>query len=559
MAQQEQWDLEAERDIIHDACVRSFYWFLHEAWGLSYNSALQKWYDPEVHDEIVQWWQERIDEWFAARRDNKLEQKHLAVLLPREWLKSGIITQAGQCWLHVRDTELATYTGSVDVDLAAELLGPIKKVISGEDPNARFTWLFGIWRDDNRTWREGEVVHAARRNVTRHEPSFGTWGVSTGFVGVHADALFFDDPISYDRLERDADWMEKVVSHVASLGPVLTVDGLAVWPGTRYGDGDHFGQYVVREKVKTCFGHPLPIDFEMDKKNGVWDLLYYSGRDPDGFPSNPRVWPESRLVQDKARDPNKHAAQILNDPLQSGLNPLTPKDIAQCWAPKNLIPWPICQVAFHCDMAWKDPEKMNRGDYSVIVVAAHCRDGSGDVWFVESYGSNHWQAGDFFAAFQRLLQKYRMEKKRIFAVTHDLEGGGLKGGAELNFRNAAADIGLACPPIVPLSRGGTKKIGRIVRAASFWTAGHVKIVEGDAGNVALSKQMGRILASKRKDYMDAASDAFAPGVYMPQLQGMREVPTHLERPGDEILQGRRSHILLDDDESFDPPYEHIEF
>src|SRR3990170_219132 len=69
------------------------------------------------------------------------------------------------------------------------------------------------------------------------EPSFGTWGVVTGLTGCHPDVLDFDDPISYDRLEKDSGWFDTVNAHVDSLIPVLKADGLMIWPGTRYGDG----------------------------------------------------------------------------------------------------------------------------------------------------------------------------------------------------------------------------------------------------------------------------------------------------------------------------------
>ena len=557
------WDLEAERSLWADICVRDFFWFVREAWGIDRATAPS--FTPRVHKPICAWLQEKAEEWFASRLDKSPNQKFIALLVPREYWKTTLV-DAFLLWCHLRDTELSTYIGSETVTQADQWYAPIMAIMSGKDvPYSHFAWLYGCWEPKARPWSGSGCRHAARRDMSIKDPSFGTWGVATGLTGCHPDILDLDDPTSYDRLEKDSGWFETVNSHVSTLIPVLKANGLCVLPGTRYGDGDHYGRLFRDWGVKSVVGMPFP-EHERDavRPDGTIEVFYMQGKNAEGNPTFPEQWPISRMRAAEKNDPLKFAAQIMNDPSSSKFNPLTVEQADQCWVAPEFVPYAAMHYTIHLDVALWYQTRQARGDDSVIVVAGHLP-GRGDVYYTEAYGSNSWRGEDLGKKLVLTVQKYRKLGRRVTMITDEVAVGGKHAAWEALLRNYFTDANEPMPQMKFLQRAGTRKTKRMTEAAGYWVHGHVKLVKGAPGLETLVSQMVRIGAPGGKnDYADASADAFHPEVYVPMRRlGKSQDDAPARYPGDEWLKTGRmtdgamrrlydSSVPIDEEVGYEP-------
>lgn len=529
------WDGEAEADVLRSLCQTSFWFFFQWGFGAQANPKGKKWIDEEVHKPLADWFQSHVQEWLTWRNSGIVRQKHLAVVVHREVGKTTMISQAGQSWLHLLDPEISTYTGSEKLEMASKIVGPIKAVLDGSDTFSLWRQLYGDWCANARTWKAGEVVHAGRKNTARRDPSLGIFGVETSIVGAHPDAIFRDDPISYERLKSDSDWLESVNSQTTSLIPVLQSDGLFVDVGTRYGSMDQFGtQFEPPEEggdgIASITG--IATDAYKVHEKGIWHVYFLAGRDKEGKPTTPKVWPEWRLHNYKNRNPIRYAAQILNDPADSEFNPITRTQLQQCLLPHKEAPWGALIFAVLCDLALWDGRKRINKDESVYIVVGYPRNGSGDVYYIEGEGSMYWRDEDFASRLVALVQRYRRQGRRIMGVSNDKPLAGMAGTWGTVLRNRFSDVNEPCPPLYEFNRGGTHKIQRISQSVNFWVDGHVRVIQDSPGSDRLFSQMEKIgemqlvaetgKRSRRKDdWVDAFADAFQPPFYQP----MRRSPT----------------------------------
>lgn len=524
------WDREAERDLWADICLDSFYHFCDFALGFSRES--WSWWTERVHLPFCDWLEAHVKDWEEGRIEGR--GKHLIVCVHREFGKTMVGTRALQFWLHLRHPNISTYTGSSTVTRAQSFLGPLREWMTGNDPDSNFVWLYGNWFDKTRTWAISEIVHAARTNLARTEPSFGTWGVETGLVGMHPDGGFMDDPIDYEKMSTDAKWLEKVNTHHASLTPVFRVDALYVYTGTRYHDGDAIGELLRLEKPKTISGMAMP-NYRADPE-GKWHVYYRAARDENGKPTFPENWPESRLRDYERLNSLQYAAQLMNDPNVGAHVALNEAQVNRLYISRKDVPRDL-RYSIHIDTAFKSRTTVSRGDDNVIQLWGHARDGSGDVYFLEGYGSNRWRVDDFNTQLVILLQRLKKERKWPFIMTDEAEVGGKYGTWELTIQSWCHGAGLPSPFFQPLNRGGKKKITRIIESASYWVDGHVKLVEDAPGLDKLVSQMLKIGTSAYDDWADAAADVFAKEVYAPKRRaGALDQQPQVVRPWDTELQ-----------------------
>jgi len=523
-----------EMALLRDAGRLDFWTFFTTVFGAESNPKGKVWIDPKIHEPIARWFQHHIDEWLEWRRLGRGQQKHIAVLVHREVGKTTLINQAGASWLALRDPELSIYIGSERTELSQKMLAGIKAVFDGSDPYSLFTQLYGNWSSGARTWTGKEIVHSARRNTSRKDPSFGTFAVETSIVGAHPDVWIEDDPNSYERMISDTNWFSAVNSQVTSMFPVIQSDGLVIWVGTRYGDDDHFGTAFREEGIASISG--MESDSLATTEDGKWHVYFLAGRDRDGNPTTPKVWPEKRLKDFQRRDPLRYAAQVMNDPSISEFNPVTRDQCMQeaCWISPQDLPWGTCRFAILCDTAFWDGSKLAGKDETVYVVVGYPRNGSGDVYVVECAYSNTWRGEDFAKRLVAKVQQYRRLGRRVFAITDEPTMSGKKGVWEPLLKNYFNDVGEPMPPFYEFSRHSTPKAqhsvggptGRLVAAANYIVDGHVKFVKEGPGLIGLIDQIVRIgqymVNPKLKiDRADAFSDAFQPDLYQP----MRRVNT----------------------------------
>lgn len=513
-------------EMLRHFCRANFWTFFLFAFGAGLNPKGQRWIDPLIHKPLADWYQKHIEEWMRWRSIGIVRQKHLAVIVHREIGKTTLVTRAGQLWLHLLDPEIATATGGEKVELASKILEAMKSVIDGSDNYAMWPLLYGDWSAGSRKWTGREVVHSGRKNTSRQDPSFITFGVETSITGSHPDAIFYDDPTSYERLSTDTNWLATVNSQVSSLVPVIQSDGLVVWAGTRYDDGDHFGTAFRTQGVRSLEGMAndnIPID-----EDGNIDVYFLAGRDrtqlspeyPEGKPTTPLVWPHDRMKRYQRTDALRYAAQVMNDPSLSELNPITREQIDQCFIDKKDVPWSALRFALQCDTAFSDGNKIAGKDETVMVVHGYPRDGSGDVYVIEGYGNATMRAEDFGRLIVTTVQRYRRNGFKIVAITDEKTRAGKKGSWQLNLQNFFSDANEPMPRFIEFERGITKKYERLHAATMFWVDGHVRVVRGAPGVDKLCDQMARIgqyaVNPRIKiDWADAHSDAFHPDLYQP--------------------------------------------
>lgn len=521
------WDADAFTRLLRDQCRRDFWLFFRLCFGAWNNPKGRRWIDPEVHKPMADWFQKHVEEWLGWRRQGLRKQKHLAVLVHREIGKTTLMNRAAQLWLHLKDPEIATATGAEKEDLARNMLEAMKAVLDGSDGASWWTHMYGDWSGNARKWSGKAIVHAARRNTSRQDPSMVIFGVETSLTGSHPDVLFYDDPISYERLMTDTNWLSAVNSQVSSLIPVIQGDGLIVWVGTRYDDEDHFGVAFRTLGVASVSGmetDSIPVDPE-----GTIHVYFMAGRDSQGQPTTPNVWPEERLRRYQKSDPLRYAAQVMNDPSISELNPITREQIAQCAVEKKDVPWSSLRFAICCDTAFSDGTKVTSKDETVMYVHGYPRDGSGDVYVIEGFGDSAMRAEDFGKLLVSTVQRYRRQGLRIFAITDEKTRAGKKDAWRLALSNFFADVNEPMPQFIEFERGATKKYERLHAATTFWVDGHVRWIKDAPGVKQLCEQMARIgqyaVNPRLKiDRADAHSDAFQPELYSPMRRQQQRTP-----------------------------------
>lgn len=438
-------------------------------------------------------------------------------------------------WLHLRDPEIATATGAEKTELSGKMLNAMLAVMDGSDSYAMWPLLYGDWSQAARKWTGKEIIHAGRKNTARQDPSFVIFGVETSITGSHPDAYFYDDPISYERLRSDTNWLQAVNEQVSSLVPVIQGDGLIVWVGTRYDDSDHFGvAFDAKDGASVATVSGMQTDsIVTDPELGHVHVYFMAGRDADGKPTTPKVWPESRLARWAKKDPIRYAAQIMNDPTLSEHNPITREQIQQCAVDSADVPWNALRFAICFDTAFAHGDRRVGKDETVFIVHGYPRNGSGDVYVCEVHGSQEWRAEDFFKRVVMKVQQYRMQGRKVFAMAGDFfASGGRAGTLVPAFRNYFHDVNEPMPTIYEYNRNqkGQDKTTRIVSAANYWVDGHVRWVRGAPGINKLLEQMakiGQIMINKRAkdDYVDAHADAFQDDLYQPMRRvGPQKAP-----------------------------------
>jgi len=533
------YDQQSEVELFANLCRESFWEFLR--WGFGVANYMEKrpenrWCVERVHRPLCEWFEDEVRDWLANRETRRTPKK-LMVVWPRGMGKTTIMTKAGQLWVQLQDPDISSITDSVTTEKSWEFLQALKDVMGGKDPNAWFTQMYGSWKDPKRTWKSGMLVHAFRRSMGAEAASMISSSVEKGITGKHPDVIFIDDPVVQEKLTQEMNWLDKVNVHVNALIPALKPNGLLVATATRYHDDDWLGRYIREEGVKKVWGMmPRDWDFRLRPKDGQWDLYFLRAEDGFGNPVCPEIHTAEFLANYKAKSPLDYSAQMMNEPGQGEHMPLTREQVHHMWVEPQHVPGNL-SISIHCDTAWKTRETMAKGDYNVIQVWGHARDGSGEVYYLDGYRSNLWRVEDFGDQLVMVLQRLKKEGRRPFVITDEA---GLGGKADVFgglVQGWCAGAGMYSPPVVLLNRQGRRKEIRIREAAAYWADGKVRLVRGAPCVQELVSEMLRIGVSAHDDMADAAADVFHPDIYIPErAMGRDEETPPPRRPFDDVLQ-----------------------
>ena len=530
------WNLEDERALLASACTGSFRAFAKYAIGIPAHPR-GTWWTDSVHGKLCDWLQALAEDWWKMRELPPEEQERFYLLIDahRGSGKTMLVTTAFTMWLHLRDPDLASVIDSFQQTFSIEIASLIRLHYEGGDQHALFPWLFGIWENKD-DWTKERFTHAARRSH-RREASITCSSVETGICGKHPDHHVLDDPITKEKLREQGNWIGIAKKHVSSIHPALLNNSLVVFVATPYTDDDVITTAMRQDGVREVHGVPLPSEYRsFVRDDGRWHLYHLPARDREGAVTLPRAWPPAELDRWERKDPADFAAQAMLRPGAGETVPLSFEQIEECIVNDHDIPRAL-PVTIHLDTAFKDGKRINSGDESVIEVWGHHL-GTGDVYFLEAYGSNKWRIEDFTDKFVSLVQKHR-RKSRVLAITDEKIIGGKHGLWRPHLESCCRNAGFHLPRFIEVSRQGTRKIARITEAAGYWVDGHVKLRRGAPGLSKLMWQMARIGVSDHDDYADAGADVFHPEVYRIYSAVRSQDTPQPRRPFDDYLKTGR--------------------
>jgi len=602
------WNQEAERDIWTAICApgrwhdengetathpESLYWFVRKCWGTDAYFAKRpgksQWFQDRFHKKFISWLQHHLLEWTKQRREGSADRYYIAVILPRGFGKTVITSKSAMLWLHLDDPDMSTLFMSGTHPFSKDILASIQKVISGQDRDSWFTWLYGNWREPTRKWNDEFLHHGYRQSTNLSEPSFDTTGVEIGMTGYHHDVHDVDDPILATKIRdgREA-YMRNVHTSVDSCYNALSPNGLLMLTLTRYGDDDVAGRHLKREGIASWSGMPIPnmaLFEEVELGQGPWHVFFWQTEDMaiectgypgHGTPTLPEVYNIKKIIEHKRRDPEDYACQQQNNPGAGEHTPLLEWQLRDCFTDFSDLNFlvPAMTASIHIDCAFKKKESIGKGDYSTIVVWLHDERPNGFIYLETDLlrGSNEWRADTFHDELIKVCVSLRKRGIMIKGITDDAETGGHQGVYPDQIKAVLRGAGFNIP-YYALNRQGTKKRQRIRTGAGYWAEGFVRVflhrpscdcAQGMPKRLCkhwyipkpamtMFNQMLRIDAVDHDDYADAGVDVFVErlpgkttGLWRKPVYGMGNVAA------DEgsVPMGPESAFIKDDERIF---------
>ncbi len=496
-----------------------------QAWWMRSEPSKQ-WMTP-IQRAMCRWLQNHLYKFLDALKAGDQIALKLMVVVPRNYLKSQIVTIISNMWCHVEVPNFSSLIGAADEDLSKDFYTPIKAILAGDDKYSKFTWLYGNWYDKKRTWKADELDHAFKENTAQKERSFKLWSVNSIFTGRHPLRADMDDPVTEEKLKEEGGaWLVKADRALNATRGAMTEPFVFVLTGTRYRPDDPIGKRLEREGAKTWTGHTdLSGRVLIDPKKGTWHVFHLQGRNPDtGLSTAPSIHSDEWLDDYERNDPVGFWSQIMNQPGVGEHTGLTMDQIEDMYIAPDELP-NGCDYIFFCDTAFKDASNYGTGDESVLVILARNPSPSvADYYYVEGYGHNRYRGEDFTRMVVVKIQEYQNPgpgkiAKRIFLITDEKPIS--KGETWFHYlKNECNAKGEPCPATKIVTRASgsgharSKKVkARIRRAQQFWASGRIKLVRGAPGVHKLVYQMAYAEVSPKDDWADACSDAFHDDIY----------------------------------------------
>jgi len=509
----------------------SFYWYMAKIHGMQAfmrNEPAKQWFTRKLHKPYCEWKQNHYYRMFDAYKQVGVPCRvKLMTALPRGFLKTAH-NVGSKMWAHLENPDFAVRLGSSDDDLARDIFASIPQIYRGLDAYAAYHLYYGNWFDPKRKNTRDELVHAARRNTARKEPSYKIFSITTGYKGHHPEIAELDDPVDREKLKtaEGSAHLQTANTSIIATRPAMPECSLYEITMTRYNNDDPHGHYQHQEGVRSWTGQSCwDPDVKISEK-GEWDVYHLTAREED---TNESIAPELNTTKDldayEASNTLEFWNQMMNQPARgdhmgldiSQLGELYVSPEAAAEIPGDFI---IC-----VDTAFKlDPQEVSQDACeSVYVIAKRdSRPTKADYYVYECYSSRTDRIEEFTMALVLKIQEYQLKRRRIYNITDERSPG--KIGAWFHYlMNMCHSKKVICPPTTELPRGGgkkSKKIQRLRVAAGFWADGRIKIVRGAPGSHKLLSQMSRFEVSGIKDLADAAADLFHPDIYVVQAPYM---------------------------------------
>lgn len=500
------WDLDAERDLWRSICAPNAWFkedgikvgthpyslwnFMTKAWGaqayLRSHPAEPQWLYEPIHVPYTSWLQSNILEWKRKSLTGRPGRHHIASILPRGYGKTVTSTKCATLWSMLDDPDMTILIQSATEDFSGDILKAQQAVLSGEDEDSWFVWLYGDWKSGAKDWTKKYINHAFRRAKNISEPSIDTSSSAVGSTGYHPRQCWWDDPLIKNKLKQDRHaYLRGQHEAVNASYNSLHVNGLMALTVTRYLDGDIAGVHLREEGVASWSGMPCPHLAMFDKVpmgKGIWHVFFYQTEDEvTGEPTNPRLWDRPMISQAKTRDSEDFACQQQNNPGSGEKAPLVAAQIPWLYMSYSDFNWEVTPqwATIHIDTAFKNRENSGKGDDSAIVVWIKDTKDNGILYLDTNLirSSNEWREEDFNKELVKVCLDLRRRGIYIKAITDEKEPGGKEGTYKNRILGILRTAGfmLGDDQFIQFNRSSNKK-ARIRTAAGHWAEGYVRIV-----------------------------------------------------------------------------------
>lgn len=246
---------------------------------------------------------------------------HVSIyILPRGWVKSGIITVGYKiqrdlrCWVWWNKKELWSIISAV-MDNSTEFLKRIKENYLYNELLRRlfYKWIPKDPENQAEKWTEREIqVSGCRINLG---------AVEKGLTSRHfGGGIIFDDMVIWEN-SRNADQLIKTIDFWKLSQSLIMPSARQFIPGTRYDYDDLYGYLLQKffgmthKKWEELMKRPW---FELHSENGKWHYLHFQAwEDPvkETGSTFPVLYPEEKIRELMIAQAEEFGGQYLGDPL----------------------------------------------------------------------------------------------------------------------------------------------------------------------------------------------------------------------------------------------------
>lgn len=227
--------------VLRDHCRINLKFLTTEIFGLT------RWSDS-LHGDLVK----HLD----SPGDRKL------VLLPRGHQKSTIISVIWVIQQLLRNPNLTVGIYSANWKLSKDLLHQIKNMLVTSPLKS----LFGSFEGSGRWTIESIDINQKNKALSK-DPSISTGGIDGGKTGSHCDLMIFDDIVTPENTTTPEQTRKTIEAYKDCL-PLLNPGGRIVVIGTRYAQGDLYGQ-LIEQEARSING----IFFQAEEDRKKWRTM----------------------------------------------------------------------------------------------------------------------------------------------------------------------------------------------------------------------------------------------------------------------------------------------
>ena len=193
----------------------------------------------------------------------KSPSKFKLFLIPRDHLKSSIITKAGSTQRLLNNPNIRILIANNTWDNARKFLGSIQKYLrKGE----ALSYYFGVFESDK--WNQDEIVIKQRTQVL-DAPTIATTGLEKEQTSQHYDLIIADDLVARENVQ-SKEQRNKVKAYINSLIALMEPNAELWVVGTRWSEDDAYGDLI---------------------EEGIWDVMQRGCYDEESGEKKP-IFPE---------------------------------------------------------------------------------------------------------------------------------------------------------------------------------------------------------------------------------------------------------------------------